>query len=187
MDLNLAFDTATAAIAKEEGLKTTAYWDENGYAIGYGNHRYMDGSYVQNGDTIAPDDALALLKFYVGQFYNEQVQPKITVDQNENQIAALISVSYNCGSIPHNLRDTINSGAPADQIDAAFQSACVTSGGVYNSDLYKRRVRENTLYDSFVQGVHDFAVNHPGWTVIGGVALLGGIFYGIVRLAKIKK
>lgn len=187
MDINNALSIATNFIAGEEDFSPSAYYDTNGYAIGYGNHNYMDGSAVQDGDTISQGDAMTLLAFYVQQFYALQVAPKITANLNDNQVAALISVAYNCGSLPSNLVNVINSGAPQSQIDAAFEAACATVKGQPSLTLYKRRLGENSLFDTALQTVVDLYQNNPR-AIIGTVVVATGLLaYLVVRIVKRKK
>ena len=51
MDQSTAIATATNFIAKQESFSPVPYWDVNGYAIGYGNHYYTDGSSVDGTTT----------------------------------------------------------------------------------------------------------------------------------------
>ena len=60
---------AAAAIASftagNESFSANPYYDVNGYAIGYGNHYYSDGSTVESSDNpISQSDAFDLLVFY---------------------------------------------------------------------------------------------------------------------------
>ena len=110
MDQSLALSTATNFIADEESFSANPYWDSNGYAIGYGNHYYTDGSAVgADDDPISESDALDLLSFYVGQDM-AAVQAQVTAPLNENQLAALTSLKYNCGTITNAVLNLINSG-----------------------------------------------------------------------------
>jgi GH24 family phage-related lysozyme (muramidase) len=175
-----ALNTATSVIASEEGFDGVAYWDSTGWAIGYGNHYYQDGSPVQEGDTIDQPTAQALLQFYVEQFYNMQVAPKITVPLTDNQVAGLTSLAYNCGSVPNSLANLINSGASADQINQQWTSVCVTTGGIYSNALYNRREAEANLFDTISQAIQ----NNPGTSVAVGIAGLGVVIVGGYYLVR---
>lgn len=180
-----ALQIATNFIADQEDFEPDAYWDTNGYAIGYGNHYYANGSAVQEGDTISQGDALTLLQFYVQQFYNTQVAPKISASLNDNQVAALISLSYNCGSVPGALASLINSGASEDAINAEWQSVCITAGGIPSNALWNRRGDELGLFDTILYNIQQ----NPGTSIAIAVAGLGVIvvaaFY-FIRVSKAK-
>jgi len=164
MNLDLAISTATDFIAKQEGFMSHAYWDVNGYAIGYGNHYYSDGSAVQDGDTISKNDAYDLLQDVVRD-KEQSIRNMIKVPINEYQYAALISLAYNCGegNLQHStLLQLINSGADQDTISAQFEKTCVTAKGQYLPSLYTRRVAETTL---FYSDVKTFIKNNPKTTM----------------------
>ena len=46
MDANNAAALIAPFTASQETFSASPYWDVNGYAIGYGNHYYADGSAV---------------------------------------------------------------------------------------------------------------------------------------------
>lgn len=173
MNEQLAIQTAiTNLIGPEEGFKSTAYWDVNGWAIGYGFHYYPDGTAVQQGDTLTLDQARSdLLPVATGKWV--AIKPCITVSLNENQAAALIDLAYNCGEgtvCKSDLLKLINAGAPADQITAAFEQTCVTAGGTYLSVLYHRRVDEVGL---FFAGVTQYVQENPATVLVAGALLIG--------------
>lgn len=187
MDEQLAIETAVAQIAPEELFEGTAYWDVNGYAIGYGFHYYADGSAVQQGDTMTLSQAKSYVVTVAGQKW-QAIKPCITVALNENQAAALIDLAYNCGEgtvCRSTLLQLINAGAPADQISAQFEQTCTTAGGVYMSGLYNRRVDEVALFWS---GVKQYAQQNPATVLIGGavvVSLFGYLLYRAVYKNKV--
>lgn len=147
MNLSRAVHIAQRFIADRETFSPTAYYDVNGYAIGYGNHYYRDGSLVSSGDTIDQGSAWELLGFYVLQ-NAKAIMDQIRVPVTENQLAALTSLRYNCGTVTKDLLFLINSGAPESQVTEQFARTCITSGGVYNPDLVVRRQLEIGLYTS---------------------------------------
>jgi lysozyme len=141
MGLQNATSLAVDFLQTAEGLRLYSYWDSNGFAIGYGNHYYQDGRSVQAGDTITEQDALALLQYYAGA--NAQaIANQLQVNIPDGLLAALISLRYNCGTITVRLLNLINSGADLETIGDLFKQTCITSDGVYNSDLVQRRQRE---------------------------------------------
>jgi GH24 family phage-related lysozyme (muramidase) len=164
MDTASAIPIATDFIATQESFSGTAYFDVNGYAIGYGNHYYEDGSAVSEGDTISEDDALSLLGFYVSQNMTAIVN-QLTVDQNADQLAALTSIRYNCGTITTALLNLINSGADPGTIGSQIEITCTTSGGVSDPVLIARRQLEAALYQSTGMGAA------TGLLLIAGVGL----------------
>lgn len=144
----MATATATAAnfIAARESYSASPYWDVNGYAIGYGNHYYEDGSSVSiDDDPISQARAQQILAFYIGQ-NSAAIASQLTVPQNSNQLAALTSIRYNCGTITTTLLNLINSGADPGAVADQIQKTCTTSGGIPNSDLVERRILEAELY-----------------------------------------
>lgn len=146
MDLNDSIQVATSFIAGAESFSAAPYWDVNGYAIGYGNHYYEDGSPVtSDDDPIDQARAEQILSFYVNQNATAILQ-QVTVPLNENQLAALTSLRYNCGTITTTLLNLINSGADPATVAAQIDITCTTSGGVTNSDLIARRQQEGDLY-----------------------------------------
>lgn len=146
--MSTATATATAAdfIAARESFSASPYWDVNGYAIGYGNHYYEDGSSVTgDDDPISQSRAYQLLQFYTGQ-NAAAIAAQLTVPQNSNQLAALTSIRYNCGTITTTLLNLINSGADPGTVADQIQVTCTTAGGIPNSDLAERRILEAELY-----------------------------------------
>lgn len=153
MNLDNALQLAVQTITGAEGFAANPYWDVNGYAIGYGNHYWENGQDVQATDgPIDQDRALALVTY----FANENLQAiasQLQVDLNDNQLAALTSLRYNCGTITTTLLNLINSGADPDQVAAAIQTTCTTVKGVQNAALAARRVIEANLYSSPAMGI----------------------------------
>jgi lysozyme len=146
MNIDNAVSIAVASLINSEGFISSPRWDVNGYAIGYGNHYWEDGSPVtQDDDPIDQARAQQLLTFYAYQ--NAQaIAGQLGVDLNDNQLAALISIRYNCGTITTTLLNLINSGADSTAIAAQIQKTCVTSAGQPNSDLVARRQNEANLF-----------------------------------------
>lgn len=157
MDLS----AATNFIAGAEAFSPNPYWDVNGYAIGYGNHYYEDGSAVgADDDPIDQDRALEILSFYVNQNATA-ILAQVVTPLTDNQLAALTSIRYNCGTITTTLLNLINSGADPATVAAQIEKTCTTSGGVSNPDLIARRQQEADLYQS-----------GGGVLAVGGVGLV---------------
>lgn len=185
MNIENAISIATTLIASEEGFRSKAYYDVNGYAIGYGNHYYSNGKAVQASDTITLSDAKNLLKFYAAQFAHE-IAPYIKVDITDDQMAALTDMAYNCGS--GRVRDSellklINARAPVSQIETEYQKTCVTVKGVYNAGLFDRRVTELKL---FMQEASVFVKENKWQIVVTGVLIAALIGFYIWRFTKEK-
>lgn len=184
MNIENAISLAIPLVRGEEGFRSKAYWDVNGYAIGYGNHYYKDGSAVKQGDTIDKSGADDLQRFYVRQFANE-IAPFIKVDITDHQMAALISLAYNCGEGVRNsqLFKLINAKAPEDQIEAEYKKTCVTVKSTYNAGLFDRRVRELKVFTS---DAIEFAKENKWQLVVTGVLFFGLIGFYIWKLSKEK-
>jgi lysozyme len=148
MDLDSSLSTADTFIANAESFSSTPYWDVNGYAIGYGNHYYEDGSAVSaDDDPIDETRGMQILSFYVDQNATA-ILAQVTAPLNENQLAALTSLRYNCGTITTTLLNLINSGADPSTVAAQIEITCTTSGGVSNPALIARRQAEAGLYQA---------------------------------------
>lgn len=126
-----------------EGLKKTAYWDVNGYAIGYGTHYYPDGSPVKQGDTCTTAQAFEYMKHHI----RHEVEPYINnkgLRLDQHQYDALASFVYNIGCGNWNtsrlltlLRQVKN---PSDD---DLRQAFLQYGGGGN---YNRRMEEYKYY-----------------------------------------
>lgn len=184
MNIDNAVSLSIPLIRGEEGFKSTAYYDVNGYAIGYGNHYWENGTAVKQSDTITKDRADSLQKFYARQFANE-IAPYIKVDITDHQMAALISLSYNCGGgiKTSKLFDLINAKAPEDQIEQQYKQTCVTVKGVYNAGLFDRRVDELKV---FASDAIEFAKENKWQLIVTGVLFFSLIGFYIWKLSKEK-
>jgi lysozyme len=175
MDLQNAIQTAAPFTANFESFSSNPYFDVNGYAIGYGNHYYMDGSTVDStDDPISQTDALNLLAFYLNQVGNT-IQGFLTVDVSDNMLAALIDLGYNWGTAGvggSQLLQLINQGADPATITAQWNKTAITSGGVLNQDLVNRRAKESALAFSGAYGALDVTT-----LAIAGVFILGFIYF----------
>lgn len=81
-----------ANLKGHEGLRLEAYWDENGWAIGYG-HR----AGVKEGDTITPEQAEEFFRQDT-QWVASAIKDNITVPLSQAQFDALASLVYNVGA-----------------------------------------------------------------------------------------
>lgn len=187
MNEQYAIQVACQEVAPAESFSANAYWDVNGYAIGFGFHNYADGSAVQQGDTMTLDDANALLVTTVTGFW-QAIKPCITANINENQAAALIDLAYNCGNglvCKSTVLQLINAGADEATISAQWEQTCTTANGTYLSVLYNRRVDEvDMFFSTLSQNVTSYVQQNPIQILIGGavlVTLTGYLIYRVTR------
>lgn len=143
-----ALSIAAPFTGQLEGFRANPYWDVNGYAIGYGNHYYEDGSPVELGDDpITPAQGLHLLNFTLSQVA-AGVSNLLYIPVSDSMLAALTDLAYNwgIGNLGRSILLTlINSEASQDEIISQWQVTATTSGGQTNSDLISRRALEARL------------------------------------------
>jgi lysozyme len=148
MDTSNAIAIAVPFTANEESFSAVPYWDVNGYAIGYGNHYYEDGTAVSaDDDPIDQTRGLQLLQFFLSQVAG-QIAPMLRIPVTDNMLAALIDLGYNwgAGSVGNSvLLQLINQQAAQDQVTTQWNKTAITSGGQPNSDLVARRALESSL------------------------------------------
>ena len=123
-----------------EGCRLTAYWDVNGYSIGYGHH-HKD---ITKGMTIDQKAADEFLKKDVAKF--EKAVNALKYDFNQNQFDALVDFAYNCGA-GNLLKLTANNTRSIQQISYKIPAYC-KAGGVRLMGLVKRRNAEKDLFDT---------------------------------------
>ena len=123
-----------------EGCRLKAYWDVNGYSIGYGHH----GSDVTKDMKITQDQANAYLKKDVARF--EKAVNDLPYEWNQNQFDALVDFAYNCGS--GNLTKlTANNTRSIPEISNKITAYC-KAGGVALAGLVNRRRAEKRFFDT---------------------------------------
>lgn len=91
---------AVQLLSKEEGFRGDAYWDVNGYAIGYGTHKVeRDGTLVSvtKDMTITKEEAQALLPRTIERHISVLRKRIDITTLKPKQFAALASISYNYG------------------------------------------------------------------------------------------
>lgn len=121
-----------------EGCRLTAYWDVNGYSIGYGHH----AKDITKGMTIDQKAADAFLKKDVAKF--EKAVNALKYDFNQHQFDALVDFAYNCGA-GNLLKLTANNTRSIQQIGYKIPLYC-KAGGVKLMGLVKRRNAEQQLF-----------------------------------------
>lgn len=130
-----------------EGLNLKAYWDVNGYAIGYGTHYYPDGTAVKAGDTCTKEQA----KEYMLHHIRHEVEPYINnkgLSLRQTQYDALSSFVYNigCGNWAGSRLLKLLQQVPNPTDDDLRQAFLQYAGG----GNYNRRIRE---YEHFKKKV----------------------------------
>jgi GH24 family phage-related lysozyme (muramidase) len=105
-------------IAAHEGYAQKAYWDVNGWAVGYGNHYYADGTPVRAGDTIDQAGAQSLLQTSITDTYAAGIANRIGEPYWSNmtaeQQAAYTSLAYNYGPGSTCLSDAVGAARTGD-------------------------------------------------------------------------
>ena len=127
-------------IKKFEGCRLTAYWDVNGYSIGYGHH----AADITKGMKITQAIADEFLKKDVEKF--EKAVNNLKYEFNQNQFDALVDFAYNCGS-GNLLKLTANNTRTIQQISYKIPAYC-KAGGVALKGLIYRRNAEKQLFDT---------------------------------------
>lgn len=135
-------------IAGIESCALKAYWDVNGYAIGFGNHQYEDGRPIGRFDTIANSArGYNLMRSHIARNILGYLNSNITVPLQQHQVDAIISLMYNGGAgklTSTGLHRAVNTN-PNDKagIAAAFYRVSFAADG---TDLRPRRGKELDLY-----------------------------------------
>jgi lysozyme len=83
-------------IKERESFRSYAYWDNKGWAVGYGNTYYQNNRPVKKGDRITREEGEKLFDFIIVDF-ETAVNDNVSTKLNQNQFDALVSYSYNRG------------------------------------------------------------------------------------------
>lgn len=126
-------------IRKFEGCSLTAYWDVDGYSIGYGHH-----TNVKENDKITKDMALIFLAFDLVRFMNAVNEYDTKYHWSQNEFDALVSFTYNCGV--GNLKNLTGNGTRSKIVIAEKILLYNKAGGKVNAGLTKRRQAEHNLF-----------------------------------------
>ena len=149
-------DRGLELIKTFEGCSLTAFWDVNGYAIGYGHH-----GNVEAWDTITQEQADELLKDDLAGNYEPSVN-KYDNDYNfnQNEFDALVSFCYNCGAA--NLCTLLKNGqATREQISADLPKYNKAGGKVLNG-LVNRRNAELSLFNEPISTDDEYYPRYEG-------------------------
>lgn len=137
-----------AFIENQEGCVLTAYWDEDGWSIGYGHHSFGVHEFMQ----ITRDQADAFLSADL-VWVNAAVNSLVRMPIAQSAFDALGDFVYNegAGALQQStLLFRINHGATPDAVTAAFEmwdKARDASGKlVDNAKLLARRKAEAALF-----------------------------------------
>ena len=152
------------SIRDEEKLMNGSYWDVDGYAIGYGSKRLLDGSKVQEKSVVTDEEAEQLLKLRLANEFEPAVMKGLDYrfpnDITQNQFDALVSLAYNIGvgiqnsSLMTEVRKDPNNFELIKQKFYEWRNSRRIHDGNPNGELkpdpvlMKRREREFNLYQT---------------------------------------
>ena len=147
-------------ISKHEGLKTTAYYDEDGkvWTIGKGTTKYEDGTPVKQGDKITKEKANQLMESYIENKFIPTLEKTIPTwgELDRNQRDALVSFAYNVGPNFYGkegyetITKELSSVETLERVSAALKLYNKSKGKVLDG-LTKRRKAEGDLWNSVVR------------------------------------
>jgi GH24 family phage-related lysozyme (muramidase) len=128
-----------------ELFRPVAYWDNNGFAIGYGSH-YVNNKKVIAGQTITQEDAENELVNDLYTCYNYLGKYLPSVILKQSQADALADFIYNLG-IGNFLNSTLyntlaDKGTVTEEMFTSWNKELVNGVLVVNSNLMARRVAE---------------------------------------------
>jgi len=136
-------------LRKDETKQLRAYYDVNGYAIGYGWHYYPNGKAVQQYDTITDSECETQFAQVLNQ-YSDKVKALLSVTLSDNQFSALVMYSYNRGVGAFRgskLRSMVNANPKNSNIPQQFTIEWGTNT-TYKSTLIARRSREAKIWQT---------------------------------------
>ena len=136
-------------ICSFEGKRLTAYDDGVGvWTIGFGTTVYPNGIKVMKGDTCTEAQAKTYMAHDLKKF-EATVNKAVTVQLNQNQFDALVSLAYNIGTNAFSKSTLVKKLNANDIRGAADQfDVWVNAGGKRMQGLVNRRAREKALFIS---------------------------------------
>lgn len=144
-----------ALIKKHEGLSRTAYWDVDGYSIGYGHHG------ARAGQTVSEEEAEALLRQDLAEA--ERAVDALGARLNQQQFDAAVSLVYNIGAArfgrSHTAAMILADPTPRPELERQWKQWRLAGGRVLDA-LVRRREDEWRLYAS----------TRPGAAALFGIA-----------------
>ena len=130
-----------------EGKRLAAYDDGVGvWTIGFGTTVYPNGIKVKKGDTCTEAQAKAYMAHDLKKF-EATVNKAVTVQLNQNQFDALVSLAYNIGTNAFSKSTLVKKLNANDIRGAADQfDEWVNAGGKRMQGLVNRRAKEKALF-----------------------------------------
>ena len=130
-----------------EGKRLTAYDDGVGvWTIGFGTTVYPNGIKVMKGDTCTEAQAKTYMAHDLKKF-EATVNKAVTVQLNQNQFDALVSLAYNIGTNAFSKSTLVKKLNANDIRGAADQfDVWVNAGGKRMQGLVIRRAKEKALF-----------------------------------------
>ena len=130
-----------------EGKRLAAYDDGVGvWTIGFGTTVYPNGIKVKKGDTCTEAQAKAYMAHDLKKF-ESAVNKAVTVQLNQNQFDALVSLAYNIGTNAFSKSTLVKKLNANDIRGAADQfDVWVNAGGKRMQGLVNRRAKEKALF-----------------------------------------
>jgi lysozyme len=134
-------------ICSFEGKRLTAYDDGVGvWTIGFGTTVYPNGIKVKKGDTCTEERAKTYMAHDLKKF-EATVNKAVTVQLNQNQFDALVSLAYNIGTGAFSKSTLVKKLNANDIRGAADQfDVWVNAGGKRMQGLVNRRAKEKALF-----------------------------------------
>lgn len=134
-------------ICNFEGKRLTAYDDGVGvWTIGFGTTVYPNGIKVMKGDTCTEAQAKTYMAHDLKKF-EATVDKAVTVQLNQNQFDALVSLAYNIGTNAFSKSTLVKKLNANDIRGAADQfDVWVNAGGKRMQGLVNRRAKEKALF-----------------------------------------
>ncbi|ENU40355.1 lysozyme [Acinetobacter johnsonii] len=130
-----------------EGKRLAAYDDGVGvWTIGFGTTVYPNGIKVMKGDTCTEAQAKTYMAHDLKKF-EATVNKAVTVQLNQNQFDALLSLAYNIGASAFSQSTLVKKLNANDIRGAADQfDVWVNAGGKRMQGLVNRRAKEKALF-----------------------------------------
>lgn len=134
-------------ICNFEGKRLAAYDDGVGvWTIGFGTTVYPNGIKVMKGDTCTEAQAKTYMAHDLKKF-EATVNKAVTVQLNQNQFDALVSLAYNIGTNAFSKSTLVKKLNANDIRGAADQfDVWVNAGGKRMQGLVNRRAKEKALF-----------------------------------------
>lgn len=154
-------------IKELEGFSSTAYWDVDGYSIGYGHHG------ARAGQTISQAEAERLLQddLRTCERAVESVNPRLS----QNQFDAAVSLVYNIGTTRFRKSATAaliaEDPAPRPELERNWKEWRLANGKVSDA-LVRRREREWQMYSKINLAPVLLGVAAVAVTVCAGVMVM---------------